>query len=149
MQRLLLVAAACCALAACGGRTESRPAAVQARPEYQPRPVNSSSEEIWHLRVGLNVAALMCKGRGRVSVTGDYGRMLDRHRSLFASAHAAEQRRHGSGFERHETRLYNRFANQRNPEAFCRRASSVARQAVSLDSSTLARNASGLLAEID
>jgi hypothetical protein len=131
-----------------GGR-EGPAAAVPVAGRVQSAMPAASEESLWHLRVGLNVAALMCRGSGRVSVAGDYARLLGRHSRLFASAYAAEQRRQGSGFDRHQTRLYNRFSNQRDPAGFCRRASRTAKQALALDSGALARAAGGLLAQID
>ena len=103
---------------------------------------------VWQLRAGLNVAALLCKGRGRVSVVGDYARMLSHHRGLLAAAYSAEQVRYGGGFDRHETRLYNRFSNQRDPVRFCRIAAGVARQAVSMNSPALAQRASRLVSAL-
>lgn len=114
-----------------------------------PRPVLQGTEAVWHLRVGLNVAALMCKGRGRVGLAGDYGRVINRHRGLFDAAYQGEKRRHGSAFEQHQTRVYNRFANQRDPAAFCRRAADVAKRALELDSPALSRSAGSLVAQID
>lgn len=103
---------------------------------------------VWHLRAGLNVAALVCKGRGRVPVRGDYGRLLTRHRTLLAAAYGAERHRQGSRFDRSETQLYNRFANQHDPVQFCRDAANVVRRAVAMDSPTLALNARSLLGEL-
>lgn len=106
------------------------------------------SAAVWHLRAGLNVAALSCKGRGRVPVRGPYGQVLSRHRALLAAAYSAEQRRQGGNFDRSETRLYNRFSYQRHPEQFCHDAASVARRAAAMDSPTLALNAGSLLSEL-
>ena len=103
---------------------------------------------VWNLRAGLNVAALTCKGRGRVPVRGAYGQVLVRHRTLLAAAYSAEQHRQGSQFDRSETRLYNRWSNQRHPEQFCRDAASVARRAAAMDSPTFAANAGNLLGEL-
>lgn len=130
-------------LGGCAGQSQQSQQTVRAKPSGDP------AEAVWHLRVGLNVAALMCKGRGRVSVASDYSRLLGRHRGLLASAHTAEQRRHGGGFERHQTRIYNRFANQRDPAVFCRKAAAVAKRAAVLDSPGLAHSAARLLGEID
>jgi len=103
---------------------------------------------VWHLRAGLNVAALTCRGRGRVPVKGAYGQVLVRHRALLEAAYSAEQHRQGGQFDRSETRLYNRFSNQPHPEQFCRTAASVARRAAAMDSPTLAANAGSLLGEL-
>lgn len=127
------------------------PEAPGAKPPARPAPVAlaDAGEAVWHLRAGLNVAALICKGRGRTAVAPDYSRLLTRHRSLLAAAYAAEQKRHGSGLDRHQTRLYNRFSNQRDPARFCRDAAGVAKRATVMDSPTLARNANGLVGELD
>jgi hypothetical protein len=109
----------------------------------------AASEDLWHLRAGLNVAALSCRGSGRESVAPDYSRLLSRHRGLLASAYGIEQRRYGGGMDRHLTQLYNRYSMQRSPGEFCARASDVAREAVAMDSPTLARSAGSLLARID
>lgn len=164
MKNLALALAALALLAGCATKSEPQVAARKPLPSWpeapparapapQARPVPiaaaDANEAVWHLRAGLNVAALMCKGRGRVSVAGDYSRLLTRHRSLLSAAYAGEQKRHGSGLDRHQTRLYNRFSNQRDPAGFCRSASDVARRAVAMDLSTLARSAAGLVGALD
>ena len=103
---------------------------------------------VWNLRAGLNVAALSCKGRGRVPVRGPFGQVLSRQRALLAAAYSAEQHRQGGNFDRFQTRLYNRFSNQRQPAQFCRDAASVTRRATAMDSPTLALNAGSLLREL-
>lgn len=124
----------------------ARPAAPM---RAAPVAIADPSEAVWHLRAGLNVAALMCKGRGRVSVAGDYARLLSRHRGLLASAYSGEQKRHGSGLDRHQTRLYNRYSNQRDPAGFCRSAAGVAKQAAAMDSPSLSRSAGRLVGDLD
>lgn len=106
-------------------------------------------EAVWHLRAGLNVAALSCRGRGRTPVSGHYSRVLSRHKTLLAQAYAGEQRRHGKGLDRHLTQIYNRFSNQRNPAKFCASAASVGQRAAAMDSAALAANSRSLLGEID
>ncbi len=113
-------------------------------------PGGSPGEAVWHLRAGLNVAALSCRGPGREHVAGAYGRMLSRHRAVLASAYQGELRRYGvQGLDRHLTQLYNRFSNQRSPELFCRTASGVATRAVAMDSAALVPAAPRLLAELE
>ncbi|MFM5950390.1 MAG: hypothetical protein ACKOPM_14395 [Novosphingobium sp.] len=106
------------------------------------------SEAVWHLRAGLNVAALSCRGSGRTPVAAHYARLLSHHKALLAQAYSGEQRRYGKGLDRHQTQLYNRFSNQKNPAKFCSMAASVAREAAAMDSPALARNAGGLLGRI-
>lgn len=67
MRELLIAAAVLALLGGCAGRTENR-AARGSADGYPAAPF----EAVWHLRVGLNVAALMCKGRGR---TPGFGRL--------------------------------------------------------------------------
>ena len=144
MRNVVIAAAAAALLGGCAGHSNNRASAVRiGTVPAEP------SEAVWHLRAGLNVAALLCKGRGRVAVAGAYQRFLVRHRALLSAAYRADQRRHGSGFERHETQLYNRFANQRDPAAFCRRSAEVAEQANQMSSAALAERAGALLGRID
>lgn len=124
------------------------PARAGGQPVQPVQPVQAG-EAVWHLRAGLNVAALTCRGRGRAPVAADYGRVLGRHRALLAAAYAAERQRYGAGFDRHETRTYNRFSNQRSPERFCSHAASVANRAAGLGSPELSRQAGALLGDLE
>lgn len=144
MRKLLCAAAVLALLGACAGREDR----VVTRGPAGAYPANPA-EDVWHLRVGINVAALMCKGRGRTPVAGAYARMIGRHQALLASAYRAEQKRYGPGLERHQTRTYNRFANQRDPSAFCSRAAAVAASASAMGSAQLAAEAGRLVARID
>jgi hypothetical protein len=103
---------------------------------------------VWHLRAGLNVAALSCRGRGRASVSGGYAKLLSRHRGLLASAYAGEQRRYGKGLDRHLTQIYNRFAYQPEPGKFCAQAAAIAEEAVRMDSAALSGQARRLLGRL-
>ncbi len=106
-------------------------------------------EALWHLRAGLNVAALSCQGKGRKSVRGAYHRLLSKHRSALDQAYKAEEQRHGKvGLDRHQTSLYNRFANQRRPARFCKAAASIAGRANGMDSTRLTSNSRKLLGEL-
>ena len=137
----LVVALAALLLSACSGQREVRSGPLPARATV--------SESLWHLRAGLNVAALSCRGRGRVTVAADYRRVISRHASLMNAAYAEEQRRYGaSGYDHHATQIYNKFANQRSPERFCRTASGVARRAAGMNSAQLGEDAPGLLSEL-
>ena len=138
---LLTMVIAAFSLGSCG-------TSQKASPRLAAAPISPPSEAVWHLRAGLNVAALSCRGRGRTPVAGAYARMLSRHRALLAQAYAAEQRRYGAGLDRHQTQLYNRFSNQASPERFCRDAAAVASRADAMDSDHLSANASRLLSEL-
>lgn len=128
----------------------AKPAIARPAPAGTFQPPATRNETVWRLRAGLNVAALSCRGKGRRPVAGDYGRMLARHRELLAAAYRQEQRRQGaSAFDRQQTRLYNRFANQRSPERFCHAASGIAQRANGLSSAGLVTAAPSLLAELE
>ncbi|MBV1691242.1 hypothetical protein KRR38_27050 [Novosphingobium sp. G106] len=155
----LLLTGASLTLGSCGlfqnrHVADSRPAprpvphrAVAPRPIVEAPPV-SSSEAVWGLRAGINVAALSCRGHGRTPVANDYARMLARHRDLLAAAYRQEQGRQGNAFDRQQTRVYNTFANQASPARFCSAASSAAQRANSLDSMTLASAAPRMLGDL-
>ncbi len=136
-------------LGACGQRAAPPAAAPPLRAASTPPASSDATESLWHLRAGLNVAALTCRGRSRTNVAPAYARMLGHHRALLASAYAAEQRRYGSSFDAHQTRLYNRFSNQRSPERFCAAAADLAQRAAAMDSPALASNARSLLSHIE
>lgn len=160
------IAMGCCVLAmlsGCAGKSPqqvnngyslppkaaARPAALpDAHPAASPGFQGDPSEAVWHLRAGLNVAALTCRGAGRTPVTASYARVLTRHKALLAEAYASEQRRYGKGLDRHQTRLYNQFSNQQDPVKFCARAAAVARQVSTMESPALALGARNLLGQI-
>lgn len=151
MPKTLLIAVATTALlAGCSHAPAPRAEAPRPIPARADAAIPAEpAEAVWHLRAGLNVAALTCRGKGRMNVAPTYARVLSRHKVLLAQAYAAEERRYGSGFDRHQTRLYNQFSNQRSPEKFCRTAASVASRTAAMDSAALANNARALLAELD
>lgn len=123
----------------------------QDRPRGTAAPVKAAvpSEAVWHVRVGLNVAALSCRGKGRTPVAAAYRQVLSRHAKLLDAAHGAEQKRYGaSGYDRHATRLYNRFANQRSPTRFCSTAAEVAKRAGAMDSAAFASAAPAMLGQL-
>lgn len=117
--------------------------------EAHARITGEPGEAVWHLRAGLNVAALSCRGGGRDQVAGAYSRLLGHHRTLLAAAYASEQRRYGGGLDRHLTQVYNRFALQRSPDEFCSAASDVANRAAAMDSAALSDQARQMLGELD
>jgi hypothetical protein len=166
MSRFALAVVLAALLAGCAGDRPPQPVAkapqlraTQARAPTQaqtkPQPqrasgpvVSDPGEAVWHLRAGLNVAALSCRGRGRAAVAGGYSKLLSRHRSLLASAYAGEQRRHGKGLDRHLTKIYNQFAYQPEPGKFCSDAAAVAAEANQMDSVALSGQARKLLGRL-
>jgi hypothetical protein len=137
-------------LASCAGRSDESPRSASAAESRASASPGSAAPSVWGLRAGLNVAALTCRGRSRADVAPAYRRLLTHHRELLASAYQAErQRRGGAAFDREQTRVYNRFANQRSPESFCRTAANVAKQASEMDSARLRPAAPHLLAQLE
>jgi hypothetical protein len=158
MSRIVVAAVMAALLAGCAGdRAAPLAKAPQQRaPQAKAQPLRKPShavaepgEAVWHLRSGLNVAALSCRGRGRASVAGGYSQLLSRHRSLLASAYAGEQKRYGKGLDRHLTQLYNRFAYQPDLGKFCSNAAAVAAEANRMNSATLSGQARRLLGRLD
>jgi hypothetical protein len=142
-------------LSACASNDKPRGASHLPRPSGSGRTVTPAvsgrtSASVWKLRAGLNVAALSCRGRGKAHVAGEYRKLLSRHRALLALAYKAEERRLGrSGLDRQQTRIYNRFSNQRSPQRFCQAASDLAKRANRMDSSSLAPASRGMALELE
>jgi hypothetical protein len=94
----------------------------------------ATSEQLWSLRSGLNVAALMCADRDLALA---YNWLLRAHAPALAQAWSNEQRRfqaqHGSQWQaaqdRHLTIQYNLFANTGDRVRFCAEARSILSQA--------------------
>ncbi|MBB4154688.1 hypothetical protein GGQ80_002604 [Sphingomonas jinjuensis] len=135
------------ALAGCGHKREAPPIAPppapapavmplppagsapgQSLPDAEAATINSgigAEEALWHLRAGLNVAALAC---GDAAVVTQYNGWLVENRVALKQAYAAENAAHpGKGeLDRHMTQLYNFFAQPPAQRRFCAAASGVA-----------------------
>ena len=115
-----------------------------------PTPINaglSPAATLWHLRAGLNVAALACRG---TDLTSGYNAMLARDgERLHASeaALAAEFQAQGGAWRKHYddemTRLYNFFGQARGRAGLCAAA------AAALADPTVADDATAQLAALD
>jgi len=135
------------ALSACASHDRPHPARSSVT---QPSGYGQSSASVLRLRAGLNVAALSCRGRGKVSVTGAYRTLLLRHSTMLASAYQSEERRLGRTiFDRQQTSIYNRFANQKSPQRFCETAAELATRANRMDSPSLAHASHGMVSELE
>lgn len=117
-------------LAACAGRPTPVAVAVAPPPVAlpmappAPTPINarlSPAATLWHLRSGLNVAALACRGEGEAATVTAYNALLARHRERLAAAqatYAAEYPARGA-YDDAQTQLYNFWAQPRGRDAFC------------------------------
>jgi len=113
------------------------------------RPTQPDLEAVWHVRSGLNVGALSCRGEFE-PLADAYNRLLDRHEALLAQAYRFEETRLPQNeLDRHLTQIYNHFANQRSAPLFCRTAQAVMDRALASDASVFSVAASGWLAELD
>ena len=137
-------------LASCAERAPyGQPSAGNTPPVPFSPPPAPDYEALWHLRVGLNVAALMCSGGRRVPVHDEYGELLRLHRDMLAISYDYEVRRYGQdGNDRHQTQLYNRFSNQPDPARYCRTAKRIAGEAMRMKSLDLSQSAPQLLDEL-
>jgi hypothetical protein len=129
--------------------------APPAAPVQPPAPdAQASTETIWSLRGGLNVAALLC---GSQALAASYNQFLKTHRGLLNEAYASEQARyrraHGSNGEaehsRAMTRLYNRFSLAADRRRYCAAAGQIMGEFNALSSDLMARRAQRALAALD
>lgn len=150
-------------LASCGHsprpQTLSRPKANPPALHFGSQPVApinrdlSAAESLWHVRAGLNVAALSC--RDTKAIAPAYNQMLSVHHAALAAAAKADQARFGTGtdaakhFDRHQTQLYNYFANPVAQRQFCASATSLLSRINAMPSTQLAAAAPRSLAELE
>jgi len=93
----------------------------------------SVAAAVWHLRSGLNVAALACPAEQGASITAGYNALLATHRAELKAAEArysAEYRSTGDAgwqdrYDDAMTRLYNFFSQTPARAAFCAAAVEV------------------------
>ncbi|MDB5675816.1 MAG: hypothetical protein JWM65_2798 [Sphingomonas bacterium] len=105
------------------------------------RPELSPDEVAWHVRAGLNVAALACRDADAATMVAQYNAMLTNDGAPLAAARAgvesAYRLRFGAAWQARDdddmTRLYNHFATPEAHDAFCATARELLR-----DSETVA-----------
>jgi hypothetical protein len=139
-------------LAAC---SSTSPKSVASKPANH-SPTVAAGEDLWHLRSGLNVAALNCRGPNLPNIAPAYNRLLRKHSSTLALAADTEKARFRGkggnwqrGYDTHLTQVYNRFSNSRNRKAFCNVAAKVAARANAASPAELTRDASHALDELE
>ncbi|MDB5697063.1 MAG: hypothetical protein JWN21_2606 [Sphingomonas bacterium] len=104
-------------------------AVVVDRQAPAPNPINAGLSEaatLWHLRAGLNVAALACRGPEEAVLVAGYNALLARHAVPLKAAEAAYAAEYQAatavGRDRYDdqmTRLYNHFGQSRGRSSFC------------------------------
>jgi hypothetical protein len=93
----------------------------------------SPEQALWQLRIGLNVAALSCRGPNEAALVNHYTTFLRTNQRAIAAAErwviADQGRRNGSnGIAQRDalsTRLYNYFAQPPVKDGFCLRATQI------------------------
>lgn len=122
-----------------------------------PNTALSSEEALWHMRMGLNVAALSCYN-DTDSVNAAYGQFLTLHKTRLAQANTAMDKlwaervgKSGGNNARdtHSVEVYNFFALPMVTPAFCATALQVLASANATPSDDLASYASVGLAQIE
>lgn len=116
----------------------------------------SAAAKVWHLRAGLNVAALACRDAEAGRIVAGYNAMLSSQKAALASAQmqmAAEYRARGGDWEDAQddamTRLYNFFSLSPARAAFCAAAERVIAQAATVTPAEMPAFAAAKLPELD
>lgn len=116
-----------------------------------PNSALSAAATLWHLRAGLNVAALSCRGPQEAVLTAGYNALLRRDRAAFDAAYRTLGREHGDAarFDAAMTALYNYYALGPARPGLCAAAGEVLTQAAALAPDQLAAFAPGALAQVE
>lgn len=124
------------AVALAAALTVAAPAAAQGLPVAL-----SADETAWHLRVGLNVAALACREDEAAEIVAGYNAMLAIDRAPLAAALAGVEAnyraRYGAAWQARDdadmTRLYNFYATPTAHVAFCATARVLVAQVATVE----------------
>lgn len=116
----------------------------------------SAAATLWHLRAGLNVAALACPGVQGGTITASYNALLRQEKAALAAAEAsyAAEFRQGGGdwrdrYDDSMTRLYNFFSQTPARNGLCAVAERTLAMLSTAPAGTVATAASVQLAAID
>lgn len=110
----------------------------------------SAAGAVWHLRAGLNVAALSCGGEEGAAIRAGYNGWLTRQAVALrrvAATYAAEYG--GSSFDDAMTRLYNFWSQTPVRPAFCAAAARVVADVAASDPATVPTVAAADLDTLD
>ena len=138
----IALAAVLTLLAACSTRTPTPPPEPpRPAPALAPlSPIHQNLaplDTVWHVRAGLNVAALSCAQRVGPGIVTDYNAFLKAKQALLAQAYealSADYRAKGGNWQRtldtDMTKLYNHFASPTAQAAFCDAAAQEVKRAI-------------------
>lgn len=160
MRRQFLVCSLTLLFAACATRPPAPPpprpvppVAIELSPIHRDL---SDLETVWHVRAGLNVAALSCQSRSGGGIVTDYNGFLKAKQGLLTAAYEAKADRYraqGGNWQRaldtHMTQLYNHFAQTADQAAFCATAASELKRAIAADPDSFRAEAGAMLARLD
>lgn len=118
----------------------------------------SREEYIWHLRSGINVAALNCQGPVWGEIAQNYNRFLQVHKSRLAQTNKAVDAEFVKRFpgqnalrvrDTRTTDLYNYFALPPVRAEFCDKSLQKSRELLTIPSNTLPEYSFGALNDLD
>jgi hypothetical protein len=117
----------------------------------------SPEQALWHFRIGLNVAALNCRGPNEAMLVANYSQFLRTNQRAIAAAErrvianlGAQARTNGIALrDALSTRLYNYFAQPPVTTRFCEVATSLTALAAVEPSATILPFASTRIVELD
>ena len=105
---------------------------------------------LWHVRTGLNVAALSCRGANEATIVAQYNALLHDRKAALAEAHAALLSDQGqAGYDEAMTRLYNYWARPAVQDDFCAAAAHVLAETAGIAPTTIDSFATGAIARLD
>ena len=105
---------------------------------------------LWHVRTGLNVAALGCRGANEATIIAQYNALLHDQKAALSEAHATLVAEHGEdSYDHAMTRLYNYWAQPAVQEEFCAAAANVLARSASVTPATVDSFATTAIAELD
>jgi cell division septation protein DedD len=146
-------------LAACASRTPAPPPPARPAPAQPLSPIHQDldpHETLWHVRAGLNVAALSCAQRVGPGIISDYNNFLKAKKALLNEAYealSAEYRAKGGNWQRSldadMTKLYNHFASPTAQAAFCDAAAVQVKRAIAAPPESWESWAADTLANLD
>ena len=111
----------------------------------------------WQLKIGLNVAAIGCRGLEETTLVSAYNNIIKTHGKVIKSTEKSvitqlgkENRNNGiAPRDRLSTQLFNYFAQPPAQRAFCARANEIAQLVSSTPTAQLVEQAPGHLARLD
>lgn len=111
----------------------------------------SAAGAIWHLRAGLNVAALACRDADEAATAAAYNAFLSSHRAAFADAYRTLGAEYGTtaAFDAAMTALYNYYALPPARPGLCLAARRILAETALLPAGALPGFAPNALARLD